>query len=64
MHIFLIDPPHKLFPGLRMWTPSFGLLNIAAYLQKNGDFSVEILDCTTFADPWGEQVQRICNAKP
>jgi hypothetical protein len=33
MRIVLVDPPHKLFPGLRMWTPSFGLLSIAAYLQ-------------------------------
>lgn len=63
MRIFLVDPPHKLFPGLRMWTPSFGLLNIAAYLEQKG-FSVEILDCTTFPDPWGELARRISGAKP
>ncbi|MBW2039477.1 MAG: cobalamin-dependent protein [Deltaproteobacteria bacterium] len=64
MHIFLVDPPHKLFPGLRMWTPSFGLLSIAAYLQERGGFTVEILDCTTFSDPWGEMARRISTAKP
>jgi anaerobic magnesium-protoporphyrin IX monomethyl ester cyclase len=64
MRIFLIDPPHKLFPGLRMWAPSYGLLSIAAYLQEKLSASVEILDCTTFSDPWGELVQRIFSAKP
>ncbi|MBN1255059.1 MAG: cobalamin-dependent protein [Deltaproteobacteria bacterium] len=64
MHIVLVDPPHKLFPGLRMWTPSFGLLSIAAYLQEKTNFSAEILDCTTFSDPWDELVQRIYAAKP
>ena len=28
MKVLLIDPPHRLFPGLRMWTPSFGLLHL------------------------------------
>jgi anaerobic magnesium-protoporphyrin IX monomethyl ester cyclase len=64
MRIVLLDPPHRLFPGLRMWTPSFGLLNIAAYLQAQTRFSVEILDCTTFIDPWKELAQRISAAKP
>lgn len=64
MHIVLVDPPHKLFPGLRMWTPSFGLLSIAAYLQEKQKFTVEILDCTTFSDPWGELARRIEAAKP
>lgn len=54
MRIFLVDPPHRLFPGLRMWTPSFGLLSIGAYLQERTGFDVEILDCTAFTDPWGE----------
>ncbi len=64
MRIFLVDPPHKLFPGLRMWTPSFGLLSIAAYLQAKTGFHVEILDCTTFLDPWGELARRIATFKP
>ncbi len=64
MRICLVDPPHKLFPGLRMWTPSFGLLSIAAYLQREKGFAIEILDCTTFSDPWGELARRISAAKP
>src|SRR4030042_1557837 len=64
MRIFLVDPPHKLFPGLRMWTPSFGLLSVAAYLQARTGFSVEILDCTPFPDPWEELAGRIEAAKP
>jgi anaerobic magnesium-protoporphyrin IX monomethyl ester cyclase len=64
MRIVLVDPPHKLFPGLRMWTPSFGLLSIAAYLQEKQPFNVEILDCTTFSDPWGELTKRIEAEKP
>jgi len=64
MRIVLVDPPHKLFPGLRMWTPSFGLLSIAAYLQEKQPFPVEILDCTTFSDPWGELARRIEAEKP
>jgi anaerobic magnesium-protoporphyrin IX monomethyl ester cyclase len=64
MRIFLVDPPHKLFPGLRMWTPSFGLLSVAAYLQAKTAFPVEILDCTTFLDPWGELARRLEAVKP
>jgi len=64
MRIFLVDPPHKLFPGLRMWAPSYGLLSLAAYLQEKRQFAVEILDCTTFSDPWGELARRISAAKP
>ena len=64
MHIFLLDPPHKLFPGLRMWAPSYGLLSIAAYLQEKLKCPVEILDCTTFIDPWGELTRRISTVKP
>jgi anaerobic magnesium-protoporphyrin IX monomethyl ester cyclase len=64
MRIVLVDPPHKLFPGLRMWTPSFGLLSIAAYLQAQTGFSVGILDCTTFSNPWEELARRISVSKP
>ncbi|MDI7259749.1 MAG: cobalamin-dependent protein [Thermodesulfobacteriota bacterium] len=50
MKILLIDPPHQLFPGLRMWTPSFGLLQLGAYLEKEG-VEVQIIDATTLAHP-------------
>lgn len=64
MRILLIDPPHKLFAGLRMWTPSFGLLNLAAYLEAKGGYRVEVLDCTTLSDPWGGMCRRIAETKP
>ena len=64
MRIVLVDPPHKLFAGLRMWTPSFGLLSLAASVQARTKSTVEILDCTTFADPWGELTRRIAADKP
>ena len=51
MKVLLIDPPHKLFPGLRMWTPSFGLLQLGAYLEREGN-QVQIVDATTFSAPW------------
>ena len=51
MKVLLIDPPHKLFPGLRMWTPSFGLLQLGAYLEREGN-QVQIVDATTLSDPW------------
>ena len=64
MHIVLVDPPHKLFAGLRMWTPSFGLLSLAASVQAKTEATVEILDCTTFTDPWGDLAHRIAADKP
>jgi anaerobic magnesium-protoporphyrin IX monomethyl ester cyclase len=51
MKVLLIDPPHKLFPGLRMWTPSFGLLQLGAYLEKEG-IEVQIVDATALSSPW------------
>jgi anaerobic magnesium-protoporphyrin IX monomethyl ester cyclase len=51
MKVLLIDPPHKLFPGLRMWTPSFGLLQLGAYLESEG-VDVQIADATAFSFPW------------
>jgi anaerobic magnesium-protoporphyrin IX monomethyl ester cyclase len=51
MKVLLIDPPHRLFPGLRMWTPSFGLLQLAAYLEREG-IEVRIIDATTFTNSW------------
>jgi anaerobic magnesium-protoporphyrin IX monomethyl ester cyclase len=51
MKVLLIDPPHKLFPGLRMWTPSFGLLQLGAYLEREG-IGVQIIDATALPYPW------------
>jgi anaerobic magnesium-protoporphyrin IX monomethyl ester cyclase len=51
MKVLLIDPPHRIFPGLRMWTPSFGLLQLAAYLEKEG-VEVQIIDGTALQNPW------------
>ena len=51
MRVLLIDPPHRIFPGLRMWSPSFGLLQLAAYLEKE-DIEVRILDATASSNPW------------
>jgi anaerobic magnesium-protoporphyrin IX monomethyl ester cyclase len=51
MKVLLIDPPHKLFPGLRMWTPSFGLLQLGAYLEREG-VKVQIIDATVLPNPW------------
>jgi anaerobic magnesium-protoporphyrin IX monomethyl ester cyclase len=46
-----------------MWTPSYGLLNVAAYLEGVG-FSCHILDCTTFKRPWSDLARRISEAQP
>jgi len=51
MKVLLIDPPHKLFPGLRMWAPSFGLLQLGAYLEREG-IEVQIVDATVLPSPW------------
>jgi len=51
MKVLLIDPPHRLFPGLRMWTPSFGLLQLGAYLEREG-IEVQIIDATALPAPW------------
>jgi anaerobic magnesium-protoporphyrin IX monomethyl ester cyclase len=62
MKVLLIDPPHKLFPGLRMWTPSFGLLQLAAYLEKDG-IEVQIIDATTLTTPWKDLAISISTSK-
>ncbi len=63
MKVLLIDPPHRLFPGLRMWTPSFGLLSLGAYLEKEG-VDVQIVDATTLQNPWRDLSESIFRAKP
>jgi len=51
MKVLLIDPPHRIFSGLRMWTPSFGLLQLAAYLEREG-IQVQVLDGTALGNSW------------
>jgi len=63
MKVLLIDPPHRLFPGLRMWTPSFGLLSLGAYLEKEG-IEVQLIDATTLRNPWKDLSESILKAKP
>jgi anaerobic magnesium-protoporphyrin IX monomethyl ester cyclase len=58
MKVLLIDPPHKLFPGLRMWTPSFGLLYLGAYLERE-EVHVQIIDATTLPNPWKDLASSI-----
>jgi len=62
MKVLLVDPPHRLFPGLRMWTPSFGLLQLAAYLEREGN-EVQIIDATTLRAPWRDLGNTISAAK-
>ncbi len=51
LKILLLDPPHKVFGALRMWMPSPGLMALAAYIEANG-FDVNLVDATTFDQPW------------
>ena len=51
MKVLLIDPPHRIFSGLRMWTPSFGLFQLAAYLERGG-IQVQVLDGTALGNSW------------
>jgi radical SAM superfamily enzyme YgiQ (UPF0313 family) len=62
MKVLLIDPPHKLFPGLRMWTPSFGLLQLGAYLEREG-FEIQIVDATTLSNPWKDLATSLSESK-
>jgi anaerobic magnesium-protoporphyrin IX monomethyl ester cyclase len=58
MKVLLIDPPHRIFPGLRMWTPSFGLLQLAAYLEREG-LEAQIVDATALQNPWKDLVNSV-----
>jgi anaerobic magnesium-protoporphyrin IX monomethyl ester cyclase len=62
MRVLLIDPPHKLFPGLRMWTPSFGLLQLGAYLEREG-IKVQIVDATALPNTWKDLAISISESK-
>jgi anaerobic magnesium-protoporphyrin IX monomethyl ester cyclase len=62
MKVLLVDPPHKLFPGLRMWTPSFGLLQLGAYLEREG-INVQIVDGTALSNPWKDLASSISVSK-
>ena len=63
MKVLLIDPPHRLFAGLRMWTPSFGLLQLGAYLEREG-IDVRIIDATTLPTPWRHLEETVSTMKP
>ncbi len=60
--ILLLDPPHKIFGGLRMWMPSPGIMALAAYLEVH-NLSVEILDATTLERPWTDLEQHLINGQ-
>ncbi len=62
MKVLLIDPPHKLFSGLRMWTPSFGLLQLGAYLEREG-IEVQIVDATALSNPWKDLATSLLESK-
>ncbi len=62
MKVLLIDPPHKLFPGLRMWTPSFGLLQLGAFLEREGN-QVQMIDATALHAPWRDLANAISTSK-
>ena len=62
MKVLLIDPPHRLFPVLRMWTPSFGLLQLAAYLEREG-VEVQIIDATALPNSWKNLTHAISESK-
>ena len=62
MKVLLIDPPHRLFPGLRMWTPSFGLLQLGAYLEREGN-QVQIVDATALPAPWKDLETAVSTSK-
>ena len=62
MKVLLIDPPHKLFPGLRMWTPSFGLLQLGAYLEREG-IEVQLIDATALSKGWKDFAISISESK-
>ncbi|NWG02521.1 MAG: cobalamin B12-binding domain-containing protein [Syntrophaceae bacterium] len=62
MKVLLIDPPHQLFQGLRMWAPSFGLLQLGAYLEREG-VDVQIIDATTLINPWKDLMNAVSTSK-
>jgi anaerobic magnesium-protoporphyrin IX monomethyl ester cyclase len=62
MKVLLVDPPHKLFPGLRMWAPSFGLLQLGAYLEREG-IEVQIIDATVLSNPWKDLSASVSESK-
>ncbi len=58
LRTLLLDPPHKLFGGLRMWMPSPGLLALAAYLEHE-DLHADLIDATTLERPWSDLTERL-----
>ena len=62
MKVLFIDPPHRLFPGLRMWTPSFGLLQLAAYLERDG-VEVQVIDATALTNSWKDLASFVSSSR-
>jgi len=56
--VLLLDPPHRVHGALRMWTPSPGLMALAAYLEARGQ-AVDLLDATTLDRPWTGLTDRL-----
>ena len=56
--VLLLDPPHRIFGGLRMWTPAPGLMALAAFLEDQG-IAVDVLDATTLDRPWTDLKARL-----
>lgn len=56
--ILLLDPPHKIFGGLRMWMPAPALMALAAYLESK-DQTVDVIDATTHDRPWTDLESRL-----
>ena len=45
-----------------MWTPSFGLLQLAAYLEREG-VEVQIIDGTALRNPWKDLANSVSTSK-
>ncbi len=56
--LLLLDPPHRIFGALRMWTPSPGLMALASYAESRG-IRADILDATTLPQPWTALQERL-----
>ena len=59
MKILLLDPPHQIFAALRLWMPSPGLMTLGSYLEREGGFDIDVLDSTTFAQPWTDLEKKL-----
>lgn len=46
-----------------MWTPSFGLLQLAAYVEREG-VEAQIFDATALTNPWKDLAASVSTSKP